>query len=126
MANYTDTLEALNALNDKAATTNSTLNSILNALNQIGTKLDSSNNLQEAGHAKMDEIIGATIDVRKTPLEAQIVRFYIGDIESKREAANKQLNDLVKDGFRPYITAGISEDLARVVFVKYKQPNTAE
>lgn len=116
----------LDTVANRISSVNSILNSLLTATNQLGMKLDSSNNLQAAGHDLLNEIIGETIDIRKTPTDAQIVRFYIGDVEAKREAATKQVQELVNKGYRPYLVAGASEDLARVVFVKYKSPNTAE
>lgn len=144
---YETELEALNAMCGKLDTlitrvgsTNSTLNSTNNALNQIGTKLDSSNNLQAAGNdltTKTNELLnyansilvelrGAVTDVRNLPEDVRIERIYIGDIANKRDIARDSVAKLLAEGYRPYIVAGISEDLARVVFVKFPAPNKAK
>ena len=91
---------------------------IYNNTNDTNIKLDSEIALTEG-------IRGAVVDVKNQPTDACIIRIYVGDQTKKREAAAREITRLLGEGYRPYQTFGISEDLARVLFVKYPEPNDA-
>lgn len=117
---YTDTVETkLETIGNGVGTTNGHLSTMKE---QLGT----SNNLQTAANALLDELRGATTDVRNIPTDACIIRVYVGDQTAKREKASEQIEKLLTDGYRPYMVMGISEDLARVLFVKYPEPNESK
>ena len=151
MANYTTELEALNAIYDLLETKLDTLHADVDGVESIigliktntdgaNTKLDIANTKLTTLHTDVDqvegkldtansnltEIIGETIDVRNIPTDTCIIRVYIGDRTEKREGASRAVQKLLSDGYRPYMVMGISEDLARVLFVKYPAPNNSE
>lgn len=121
-ASYTTELEALNALNDKADTIISALGT-LNGKVATETTLNSVKNYASNIKTNSDTLVGATPDVRHQVTNVKIERIYIGDVAEKREKAEAQIADLISNGYRPYMTLGLSEDLARVVFAKYPAPN---
>lgn len=86
--------------------------------NQTNVKIDNTNEL-------LSGLRGAIIDIKNQPEDACIIRIYVGDQTKKREAAAREIERLLGEGYRPYQTFGISEDLARVLFVKYPEPNDA-
>lgn len=113
--------------------------SILSAVDQVepkidavASKTDTTNSTLANTNLKLDSEIaltqgirGAVVDVKNLPTDACIIRVYVGDQTKKREAAARELTRLLGEGYRPYQTFGISEDLARVLFVKYPEPNDA-
>lgn len=121
-ANYDNELDALNALNDKVEAVGSTLGVISG---KVATETTLSSIKTTAGNIKTntDTLVGATPDVRHQVTNVRIERIYIGDVAEKREKAEAQIADLISKGYRPYMTLGVSEDLARVVFAKYPAPN---
>ena len=121
-ASYTTELEALNALNDKADTIISAL-STLNGKVATETTLNSVKNSASNIKTNSDTLVGATPDVRHQVTNVRIERVYIGDVAEKREKAEEQIASLISAGYRPYMTLGVSEDLARIVFAKYPAPN---
>lgn len=154
MATYQTELEALNALydivsavssnvasiktqtddiktsltnaNTKLDTVSTSIGTTNSTLAQTNIKLDSSNNLQTAANAIMTEIQGEVVDVRNIPTDTCIIRVYVGDVTKKREGAAREVARLLGEGYRPYMIMGISEDLARVLFVKYPNPNESK
>lgn len=70
------------------------------------------------------ELRGEVPDIRAKVTDVTIERIYIGDIEEKREKAEARIASLLNDGYRPYMTMGVSEDLARIAFAKYTGPNS--
>lgn len=148
MANYTTELEALNAIYDLLETKLDALHADVDGVESIigliktntddaNTKLDIVNTKLTTLHSDVDgvegkldtantnltSIIGETVDVRNVPTDACIIRVYVGDITAKREKASEKVTELLAAGYRPYMVMGISEDLARVLFVKYPAPN---
>ena len=121
-ASYSTELEALNALNDKADTIISALNT-LNGKVATETTLNSIKGSASNIKTNSDTLVGATPDVRHQVTNVRIERVYIGDVAEKRAKAEEQIADLVSAGYRPYMTLGVSEDLARIVFAKYPAPN---
>ena len=105
--------------NTKLDIANTKLTTLHTDVDQVENKLDTAN-------SNLTEIIGETIDVRNIPTDTCIIRVYIGDRTEKREAASRSVTKLLTDGYRPYMVMGISEDLARVLFVKYPAPNNSE
>ena len=116
---YIDGIEGkIDTTNTTLTTTNGKLDTLHADVDQVEAKLDTAN-------TNLTEIIGETIDIRNIPTDTCIIRVYIGDRTDKREAASKAVTKLLSDGYRPYMVMGISEDLARVLFVKYPAPNTS-
>lgn len=105
--------------NTKLDIANTKLTTLHTDVDQVEGKLDTVN-------ANLTEVIGETVDVRNIPTDTCIIRVYIGDRTEKREGASRAVQKLLNDGYRPYMVMGISEDLARVLFVKYPAPNTPE
>ena len=145
-AEYTTELEALNALCDKTDALATKLNSvdshvdglegqvqaIQGYVDGIEGKIDTTNSKLTDANLKLDTadallegLRGAVVDVKNLPTDACIIRVYVGDQTNKRNAAARELTRLLSEGYRPYETFGISEDLARVLFVKYPAPNEA-
>lgn len=91
----------------------------------IDAKLLSTNTKLDLEIALTQGIRGAVVDVKNQPTDACIIRVYVGDQTNKRNAAAREITRLLGEGYRPYQTFGISEDLARVLFVKYPEPNDA-
>lgn len=114
------------------ATTHNKLNSIIDYIDGVEGKLDTLHNDVDTVETKLEtantnlaSIIGETVDVRNVPTDTCIIRIYVGDITEKREKASQAVTTLLADGYRPYMVMGISEDLARVLFVKYPAPNAS-
>lgn len=138
-ADYQTELEALNALCDKIDSLNTKINSVDSHVDGlegqvhdiqgytdgIEGKLDATNIKLDSALELLTGLRGAVVDVKNQPEDACIIRVYVGDQTKKREAAARELTRLLGEGYRPYQTFGISEDLARVLFVKYPEPNDA-
>lgn len=105
--------------NTKLDIANSKLTTLHTDVDGVEGKLDTAN-------TNLTTIIGETIDIRNIPEDTCIIRVYVGDRTEKRAAASKAISKLLSDGYRPYMVMGISEDLARVLFVKYPAPNTSK
>ena len=121
-ASYATELEALNALCDKA----DTIISALNTLNgKVSTETTVSSIKTTAGNIKTntDTVVGETPDIRNKVTDIKLVRAYIGDLADKRAKAEAEITDLLAQGYRPYMTLGVSEDLARIAFAKYTGAN---
>lgn len=101
------------------------LESELEALRTVNINLVNLNSKIDSEIALVRGVRGAVVDVKNQPTDACIIRIYVGDQTKKREAAAAEIERLLGEGYRPYQTFGISEDLARVLFVKYPEPNDA-
>lgn len=95
------------------------------ALAETNAKLDSSNVKLDSEVALTEGIRGAVVDVKNSPTDALLEPIYVGDRADKRKKSEAKIADLLAQGYRIYSTLGISEDLARVLFVKYPEPNDA-
>lgn len=138
-ADYQTELEALNALCDKIDSLNTKIDSVDSHVDGlegqvqaiqgytdgIEGKIDATNLKLDSANDILSGLRGAVIDVKNQPEDACIIRVYVGDQTHKREAAATEIERLLGLGYRPYQTFGISEDLARVLFVKYPEPNDA-
>ena len=124
-ANYQTELEALNAISDQLTALDSKITSLSNSVLGTNGRLDATNVKLDSEIALTEGIRGAVVDVKNQPTDACIIRVYVGDQTAKREAAAREISRLLGEGYRPYQTFGISEDLARVLFVKYPEPNDA-
>lgn len=135
-ASYTTELEALNAIYDLLDAMNTSITTKLAAIDGhidgVEGKLDTLHNdvdtvetKLETANTNLTSIMGETVDVRNVPTDACIIRIYVGDLTEKREKASQAVTTLLADGYRPYMVMGISEDLARVLFVKYPAPNAS-
>lgn len=123
MANYQTELEALNAIADDIAAIKTSMATANGHLSTMKEYLNASNALQTSANTTMTALRGAVVDVKNVPTDACIIRIYVGDITEKREKASEKITGLLSAGYRPYMVMGISEDLARVLFVKYPAPN---
>lgn len=116
----------LDIVNSKLTTLHTDVDGVEGKLDTLHADVDQVESKLDTANTNLTEIIGETIDVRNVPTDTCIIRIYIGDRTEKREAASRAVTQLLTDGYRPYMVMGISEDLARVLFVKYPAPNNSE
>lgn len=105
------------------ATIDENVESILNNTNTIVTQLNTIIGNVDGLEAGVATVAGETPDIRANINSIRVERIYVGDIDSKRAIAEQTLAQILNDGYRPYMTMGISEDYARVAFVKYTGSN---
>lgn len=117
--------ELLSGVTSTVSFTNGVVGDIMNNTNTITGQIDATNLKLDSEIALTEGIRGAVVDVKNQPTDACIIRIYVGDQTAKRNAAAREITRLLGEGYRPYQTFGISEDLARVLFVKYPEPNDA-
>jgi len=105
---------------------NTKLDIVNSKLTTLHTDVDGVEGKLDTANTNLTEIMGENVDIRNIPTDTCIIRVYIGDRTEKREGASRAVQKLLNDGYRPYMVMGISEDLARVLFVKYPAPNNSE
>lgn len=112
MAAYENELDALNSLYDLVVSIKSDTGAIKSDIHEVYNNATSIN-------AGVAELRAQAPDIREKVTDIKIERIYIGDVTEKRIKAEETIQELLNEGYRPYLQLGISEDLARVVFVKY-------
>lgn len=117
-------LTAIGTVNTSVGTVNTSVNTVNTSVNTVNTTLGSTNVKLDSANELLTGLRGAVVDVKNIPEDVRIARVYVGDVPSKREAAENLVNELLSYGYRFYQSFGVSEDIARVLLAKYPDPNT--
>lgn len=119
-------LEVLQSILGQMQAANSRLGNIQSYVDGVEGFLSDVIRLNTITNDKLDTIIGEVPDIRNNVEDVIFERFYVGDREDKAKREAKNLAERIAEGYRPYFSFGVSEDIARVAMVKYVDPNKAK
>lgn len=111
-------------LEENVASILQTVNAISDQLTTINGNVDGLEALVGTGNSTLANIQGAIPDVRSDITSIKLERIYVGDVASRRSNSEITIAHLLNDGYRPYMTLGLSEDMASVAFIKYQGANS--